>query len=316
MPLLLAGMQKRYGSMMDEFSRTTPGLISTIKDFFSLNILKAWGDGIDRVVNPALRRLVGWFDANRTKLAAWAATLADTAAGLTTRFVSGVEAAINAVRMMADDPAFQQADFFGKMEIAWSRLIVDPFITWWASEGAQRFRNFGIIIGGTLAAGIAETLTKFFQENPWIRPLVGAAIGGMRGGLPGAIAGTIALPALTGGALSAISNFGRNAVEEARMSNEALDAQRARTIADAVTLDAIFPRLPSYDFGGDVPSFSTPPMPQSNLDTSADVPRVKIDNMTVRVSPSSSRQDMVDEIASQLIDTMFGNPVVADALTP
>jgi len=57
-------------------------------------------------------------------------------------------------------------------------------------------------------------------------------------------------------------------------------------------------------------------MPQSNLDTSADVPRVKIDNMTVRVSPSSSRQDMVDEIASQLIDTMFGNPVVADALTP
>ncbi|MEH2960069.1 phage tail tape measure protein [Candidatus Merdisoma sp. JLR.KK006] len=53
---------------------------------------------------------------------------------------------------------WQNADFFGKVKIAWREIIAEPFSEWWSSEGKQMLSdaagNIGNAIGSGISAGV------------------------------------------------------------------------------------------------------------------------------------------------------------------
>lgn len=63
---------------------------------------------------------------------------------------------------IVDTKEWQEADFFGKVKIAWDEFIAEPFFEWWNSVGKAKFAGFaqdiGIGIGTGLKAGIMTLL--------------------------------------------------------------------------------------------------------------------------------------------------------------
>ena len=63
---------------------------------------------------------------------------------------------------IADTKEWQDADFFGKVRIAWDEFIAEPFWEWWNSTGKAKFAGFaqdiGTGIGTGLKAGIMTLL--------------------------------------------------------------------------------------------------------------------------------------------------------------
>jgi dimeric dUTPase (all-alpha-NTP-PPase superfamily) len=49
---------------------------------------------------------------------------------------------------------WQNADFFGKVKIAWDEIIAEPFSEWWNSTGKAKFADFAGDIGKGLGTGI------------------------------------------------------------------------------------------------------------------------------------------------------------------
>lgn len=55
---------------------------------------------------------------------------------------------------IADTQEWQDADFFGKVEIAWDKFIAEPFLEWWNSKGKAKFAGFAQDIGLGIGAGL------------------------------------------------------------------------------------------------------------------------------------------------------------------
>lgn len=49
---------------------------------------------------------------------------------------------------------WQDADFFGKVKIAWDEFIAEPFSEWWRTTGKAKFANFAQDIGTGLGTGL------------------------------------------------------------------------------------------------------------------------------------------------------------------
>ena len=63
---------------------------------------------------------------------------------------------------IVDTKEWQDADFFGKVRIAWDEFVAEPFFEWWNSVGKAKFAGFaqdiGLGIGTGLKAGIMTLL--------------------------------------------------------------------------------------------------------------------------------------------------------------
>ena len=55
---------------------------------------------------------------------------------------------------IADTKEWQDADFFGKVKIAWDEFIAEPFLEWWNSTGKVKFAEFAQSIGNGIGAGL------------------------------------------------------------------------------------------------------------------------------------------------------------------
>lgn len=55
---------------------------------------------------------------------------------------------------IADTKEWQNADFFGKVHIAWDEFIAEPFIEWWNSTGKAKFAGFAQDIGKGIGTGL------------------------------------------------------------------------------------------------------------------------------------------------------------------
>lgn len=55
---------------------------------------------------------------------------------------------------IADTKEWQDADFFGKVKIAWDEFIAEPFSEWWNSTGKAKFAGFAQDIGSGIGAGL------------------------------------------------------------------------------------------------------------------------------------------------------------------
>lgn len=55
---------------------------------------------------------------------------------------------------LMDTQEWQNADFFGKVKIAWDEFIVEPFQEWWSSTGKAKFAEFAGNIGEGIGTGL------------------------------------------------------------------------------------------------------------------------------------------------------------------
>lgn len=59
---------------------------------------------------------------------------------------------------LKDTKEWQNADFFGKVSIAWREIIAEPFSEWWSSEGKQMLADVAGNIGNAIGSGISSGL--------------------------------------------------------------------------------------------------------------------------------------------------------------
>lgn len=160
---LLRGMEKRFGGMMDNQSRTAKGMISTLKDTLENSLLRPWGQGLWEGIKPGLERITTWIDENQDIIAEWGEAWKKAGANISKWVMARVDGLRNSIQRMVNSEEWKDAKNFGeKLKIAWDQIIAQPFNEWWNSTGkawlADKASKIGEGIGTALSAGLLAIL--------------------------------------------------------------------------------------------------------------------------------------------------------------
>lgn len=160
---LLRGMDKRFGGMMDNQSRTAKGMISTLKDTLQNSLLRPWGQGLWEGVKPGLEKLTTWIDENQDIIAEWGEAWKKAGANISKWVMTRVDDLRNSIQRMVNSQEWKDAKNFGeKLKIAWDQITAQPFNEWWNSTGkawlADKASKIGEGIGTALSAGLLAIL--------------------------------------------------------------------------------------------------------------------------------------------------------------
>jgi tape measure domain-containing protein len=160
---LLRGMDKRFGGMMANQSKTAKGMISTLKDTLENSLLRPWGQGLWEGVKPGLEKLTTWIDENQDIIAEWGEAWKKAGANISKWVMTRVDDLRNSIQRMVNSQEWKDAKNFGeKLKIAWDQIIAQPFNEWWNSTGkawlADKASKIGEGIGTALSAGLLAIL--------------------------------------------------------------------------------------------------------------------------------------------------------------
>ncbi len=160
---LLRGMEKRYGGMMENQSKTAKGMISTLQDTLSNSLLRPWGQGLWEGIKPGLEKLTTWIDENQDTIAEWGEAWKKAGANISKWVMTKVEDLQGSIRRMTNSQEWKDAQTFGaKMKVAWDQIIAQPFNEWWNSTGkawlSEKAGKIGEGIGTALSAGLLTLL--------------------------------------------------------------------------------------------------------------------------------------------------------------
>jgi tape measure domain-containing protein len=160
---LLRGMDKRFGGMMANQSKTAKGMISTLKDTLENSLLRPWGQGLWEGVKPGLEKLTTWIDDNQDIIAEWGEAWKKAGANISKWVMTRVDDLRNSIQRMVNSQEWKDAKNFGeKLKIAWDQIIAQPFNEWWNSTGkawlAEKASKIGEGIGTALSAGLLAIL--------------------------------------------------------------------------------------------------------------------------------------------------------------
>lgn len=246
---LLAGMQKRYGGLMEKQSRSFQGLWNNIKETFQTQILMRWGEGLRLGIQPHLMRLVEWIETNQATVERWGATLQEVGQRAAEWLVQKLQGVYEWLQQVMQSPEWQAA------QGPWEHLQV-LWDAWWSGGGEQWLHDTGAKIGNALKEGIKAgfgTLSDIFWSvqgttagtilDLWLLgqawPIM-SAIGGIAGGMfrGGRAAwnwlrGIRSGAAAAGAATAAASAVGASS---AMAAQAATAAQAAATAAKAVPI--------------------------------------------------------------------------------
>jgi len=68
-------------------------------------------------------------------------------------------------KAMTNAPSWQNADWLGKMQIAWDKLISSPFNAWWKAQGNSEFQKVAVEIGKTIKEMIGGVVKEAFTRS-------------------------------------------------------------------------------------------------------------------------------------------------------
>ncbi|MBU5441206.1 hypothetical protein [Paenibacillus sp. MSJ-34] len=213
----------RFDGMMGEMSGNLQNLLLGTKTFFTQNIFKRWGMGLENVLGPALKKFKQWRSDNKETIAILGQSVEDFGKKIGNFVVGGIEKVTKAFNRLAQDPAFQNADFLGKLKIAWDEIIAKPFGEWWANGGEEKINStaskIGSAIGSTLGGLIMGALgvvsdDESFNESPFLKAGATAGKAFLDSFLEAFDAGKIANKAL-----EAIKDVNMRAVDEPNTGN-------------------------------------------------------------------------------------------------
>jgi len=77
---------------------------------------------------------------------------------------------------MTNNPTWQNADWLGKFQIAWDKLISSPFRAWWQSQGKSQFEKVAGEIGKVIKASIGGVVKEAFTGSGATQLLAAGAI--------------------------------------------------------------------------------------------------------------------------------------------
>ncbi len=117
----------------------------------SITLLQSAVDGVKisfgERLSPYVRSLADWLTA---QMPAVEQGLDEFMDWLDTK-IDRMQRKFNAI---ADTKEWQDADFFGKVKIAWDEFIAEPFSEWWNSTGKAKFADFAQDIGAGIGTGL------------------------------------------------------------------------------------------------------------------------------------------------------------------
>lgn len=155
---LMAGLRK-YDGMMEQIStRTVTGLWSNIKDTFNIKVIERWGQGLKDGALDAFIKLADVLDVIDPHLEALGDFLYDTGNYLSGKFAVAVDNSLQRLVKLLDSEEFKNADIFGKIGLAWDKLIAEPFGKWWNSTGKEFIEGKAGEIGKGIGTGVKNGL--------------------------------------------------------------------------------------------------------------------------------------------------------------
>lgn len=156
---LLTGMDKRFGGMMDNQSKTAKGMISTIKDTIQNNLIRNWGEGLWEGIKPGLEEVTNWLDENQDTVAEWGEAWHEAGANISKWVMDKVDGLRKTISDLVNSREWQEAETFGeKISLAWNAIIAEPFNEWWSSTGQAWLTEKAASIGKGLGSAIITGL--------------------------------------------------------------------------------------------------------------------------------------------------------------
>lgn len=160
---LLTGMDKRFGGMMDNQSKTAKGMISTIKDTIQNNLIRNWGEGLWEGVKPGLEEVTNWLDENQDTVAEWGEAWREAGANISKWVMDKVDGLRKTISDLVNSREWQEAETFGeKISLAWNAIIAEPFNEWWSSTGeawlTEKAAGIGKGLGSAITTGLLGLL--------------------------------------------------------------------------------------------------------------------------------------------------------------
>lgn len=102
-------------------------------------------------LNPYLRSFVKWLTNNMPDVSKVMENVAD-------KIGKGIDSLKSKIQDFTSTSEWQDADFFGKISIAWNKIITEPFGEWWNSTGKEWFADKANGIGEGIGKGISNGL--------------------------------------------------------------------------------------------------------------------------------------------------------------
>lgn len=153
---ILNASEEDYNKLADAINNAdgaAAGMSETMLDNLqgSITLLQSAVDGVKissgERLSPYARSLADWLTA---QMPAVEQGLDEFMDWLDTK-IDRMQRKFNAI---ADTKEWQDADFFGKVKIAWDEFIAEPFSEWWNSTGKAKFADFAQDIGAGIGTGL------------------------------------------------------------------------------------------------------------------------------------------------------------------
>lgn len=185
----------RFDGTMEKQSNNLNNLLLGVKSFVTNNFLKKIGAGISESLTPALKKFREWRSENKGLISEWAEGVQNFAATLSGKVISGVENLAKKFQTLFKSDEFKQADgFFGKLKVAWDKIIGEPLSKWWNGPGQAKMVDVSNKIGKFLGEGITAAILGIFGVKTDLlgegMSIAGSFIDGFKKGFEGAEIGS------------------------------------------------------------------------------------------------------------------------------
>jgi hypothetical protein len=168
-------IKENWDGMAEAMSNTPTGLLTRLKN--------SWGDISEMIgdkLTPGVTSLFKMLNNKMPTISKLIEKGADAAGTWLEEFMPSLEDWIDSALEWVDNfgkrvsevfnsSEFKNADFFGKVKIAWNKIIAEPFSEWWDSTGrawfAEKLGKVGEAIGSGLSTGLLALLGIDISET-------------------------------------------------------------------------------------------------------------------------------------------------------
>lgn len=153
---ILNASEKDYNSLAKAINNAdgaAAGMADTMLDNLpgSITLLQSAADGVKisfgERLSPYVRNIADWLTDQMPAIEQGLNEFMDW-------FDKKIDRMQRKFHAMADTKEWQDADFFGKVKIAWDEFIAEPFSEWWNSTGKAKFAGFAHDIGSGIGTGL------------------------------------------------------------------------------------------------------------------------------------------------------------------
>lgn len=158
---IITGLKKDFGGGMKQQEETTRGLWNTLKETFDNKVVKRWGDGLSKGINPMLKAMVGGIDDNKSAMNRFGDSIERTGELVGKKIGNSIQWVKRQVSSLTNSDDWKNATTFGaKVGVTWD-FLKGGFEEWWGQNSgivAKTFESAGGFLGGTLKGGIMAAL--------------------------------------------------------------------------------------------------------------------------------------------------------------